>query len=268
MERFAPYRFTILHNPQINFYFQKWVFDQEEEVQRREAMAKRQATATAAPARLFTLTELSHKAEDAMLIRLLHRGEERRPRVLDYGMGSGEWPQMAKAYGSEVWGTDVDPRSTQAATESGIHFAKIEEMPGAYFDFINADQVFEHLPDPLATIKALASKLARGGHLKFSTPSDARIEDKIARLQSGGYTLDTFKKDFHALSPLSHINLFAAEAMRTLARAAGLEPFQVPLKTCYSVATGFHSLRQLKRNFYNPLKRHRSRGTWQFFVKP
>ena len=203
-----------------------------------------------------------------MLIRLLHPGEERRPRVLDYGMGSGDWPLMAKAYGSEVWGTDVDPRSAQAAAESGIRYGELETMPDGYFDFINADQVFEHLPDPLTTIKALASKLAPGGHLKLSTPADELIEPKIARLASGGYTLETFKKEFHALSLLSHINLFSASAMHALAQAAGLEPFQVPLKIAYATVTGFHSLRQLNRNFYNPWKRHRARSTWQFFVKP
>lgn len=202
-----------------------------------------------------------------MLIRLLHPDEKRRPRVLDYGMGSGEWPLMARAYGSEVWGTDVDPRSARAAAESGIRFGELESMPDGYFDFINADQVFEHLPDPLGTLQALCGKLAPGGHVKLSTPADEYIEQRIARLQAGRYTLAAFKEEFHALSPLSHINLYSAEAMQALGKAAGLEPFQLPLKTAYSTVTGFHSLRQINRNVYNPWKRHRARGTWQFFVK-
>ena len=261
-ERLAERRYVILHNPGIDFYFQRSVFDQEEEVQRREGIAgKRLET------RQLELSDLAHKAEDAMLVRLLHLAG--RPRVLDYGMGEGHWAVMARAYGSEVWGTDVDPRSKRVAEESGVRFAADPaELGDASFDFINADQVFEHLPDPLGVLRVLAAKLVRGGHLKISTPEDAGIEAKLARLRDGGYALDAFKREFHALSPLSHINLFTPASLRALAAAAGLEPFRVPLKTCYAVMTGFHSARQLNRNLYNPIKRHRARGTWQFFRKP
>ncbi|MDQ3622342.1 MAG: class I SAM-dependent methyltransferase, partial [Verrucomicrobiota bacterium] len=173
------------------------------------------------------------------------------------------------AYGSEVWGTDIDPRSARVAAESGVQFvADVAAVEDGYFDFINADQVFEHLADPVGVIRVLAAKLRRGGHLKTSTPADRRIEAKLARLNSGGYSLQLFKRDFHALSPLSHINLFSATSLGALAAAARLESFRVPLQMCYAVMTGFHSARQLNRNLYNPLKRYSARGTWQFFRKP
>ncbi len=261
-ERLAEQRYAILHNPAIDFYFQRAVFDQGEEVQRRQAIAERRAEV-----RLLGLSDLAHKAEDAMLVRLLH--PDARPRVLDYGMGEGHWAVMARAYGAEVWGTDVDPRSERVAGESGVRFAAdVAALEDGAFDFINADQVFEHLPDPLGVIRLLAAKLRSGGHCKISTPSDGGIEAKLARLNRGGYALETFKREFHALAPLSHINLFTAASLRALAAAAGLESFRVPLRTCYAVMTGFHSARQLNRNLYNPFKRHRARGTWQFFRKP
>ncbi len=261
-ERLAEQRYVILHNPEIDFYFQRAVFDQGEEVRRRQAIDERRVEV-----RLLGLSELAHKAEDAMLVRLLH--PDGRPRVLDYGMGDGHWAEMARAYDSEVWGTDVDPRSERVAAESGVQFvADVAVLEDGSFDFINADQVFEHLPDPLGVLRVLAAKLRRGGHLKISTPADRGIEAKLARLNSGGYELDDFKREFHALATLSHINLFTATSLRALAAAAGLENFRVPLRTCYAVMTGFHSARQFNRNLYNPLKRHRARGTWQFFRKP
>ncbi len=261
-DRLAHKRFTICHNPAIDFYFQRSVFDQGEEIERRQGIADRRTEE-----RLPALSELCHKAEDAMLIRLLHPNI--RPKVLDYGMGEGHWAIMAKAYGSDVWGTDVDPHSAQIAARSGIGFVTdLAALPDNSFDFINADQVFEHLPDPLGTLRQLVTKLRSGGHVKLSTPADLKIEEKLARLGRGGYALDEFKREFHALAPLSHINLFTATSLRALASAAGLNHFRVPLRTCYAVMSGFHSGRQINRNLYNPLKRYRARGTWQFFKKP
>lgn len=261
IERLADKRFVVFHNPSIDFYFQRFVMDQDEEVGRRVAIADRREI------RLLTLSELSHRAEDAMLIRLLH--PEGRPRVFDYGMGEGHWAVMASAYGAEVWGTDIDPRSKQVADKSGIHFVSgIEELEDNYFDFINADQVFEHLPDPLPILRQLVAKLRSGGHVKLTTPADRNIEQKLRRVgDDEGYSLPEFKRELHAMSPLSHINLFSQRSLTAMAERAGLEAFRVPLRTCYSVMTGFHSARQVNRNLYNPLKRFRARGTWQFFRK-
>src|SRR4051812_23909352 len=76
-ERLAKARFVILQNRAIGFRFQSLVFDQGEEVQRREGIAEKMA---AIPAKLYSLTELAHRAEDAMLIRLLAGELDRRPR--------------------------------------------------------------------------------------------------------------------------------------------------------------------------------------------
>jgi len=257
--------FVILHNPAIQFYFQKWVFDQEDEVKRRESIAAR---SDSQKPKLYSLTELSHKAEDAITIRLLFPKLERAPRVLDYGMATGEWLLMAKAYGAEAWGTDIDPRALIASAQSGLRFAAEDALPDGYFDFINADQVFEHLPYPLSTLSILAKKLAPGGFLKLSTPGDDGIEQKLNKLKNGDYTLKTFKEEFHALAPFSHINLFTAASLTALAAKVGLERYRLPLKTAYATMTDFHSARQVNRNLYNPFKRHKATQTWQYFRKP
>ncbi len=260
--RLAGQRYVVMHNPEIDFYFQRAVFEQSEEIERRQGIAERRTEV-----RVLSLSDLAHKAEDAMLVRLLQ--PEGRPRVFDYGMGEGHWIVMVRAYGAEAWGSDVDPRAETVAAESGVRFVADPAMlEDEYFDFINADQVFEHLPDPLGTLRVLAAKLRPGGYLKISTPADRKIEAKLAHFRAGDYALDVFLREFHALSPLSHINLFTARALRALAAAAGLESVRLPLRTCYSLMTGFHSARQLNRNLYNPFKRHRALGTWQFFRKP
>lgn len=256
--------YTVYFNPEVDFYFQRIVFsEQEEEIRRRQLASTNSSSAE----RVATLNDLCHKAEDAILIRLLFRNKG-RPRVLDFGMGGGEWALLAKAFGAEVWGTDIDPRSQIAANSFGIQFSNPVDLPDNFFDFINGDQVFEHLVDPLKWISCLVRKLVPGGHLKLSTPHDNRIENKFRRLAEGEYTeVKHFSEDFRALIPLHHINLFSRTSLIALARRAGLVHYQIPLPLSYAAIVGFHSLRQLNRNAYNPLKRHLARKTWQYFVK-
>jgi SAM-dependent methyltransferase len=259
--------FVVRENPEIGFWFQEGVLDEREMVQGSSATAERMSEAERF--RLFTLRELSHRAEDAILVRLLHRGSG-RPKVFDFGMSTGEWLLLAQAYGAEAWGTDIDPRSADVCRRHGMRFVTLEDAPEDTFDFINADQVVEHLADPLGAVRSLASKLARGGILKLTVPGDRKIRAKLGRLAAGGYDpgdVPGFLREFEGLSPLCHINLFTARSLVELGTRAGLRPFRIPLGTSYGAMTGFFSGKQWNRNLLHPWKRHRARGTWQFFVR-
>lgn len=261
-EQVAGREFRIYHDPRRDFFWQQFVLTNEEETERRTRVRQ-----TKSEARPPTLTEAVHKTEEAILLRLLTPAE--RPKVLDYGMGLGHWLLAMRAFGAEAWGTDIDPLSAVVAAENGLRFeANLDDLPDGYFDFINSDQVFEHLPDPLRHLERITPKLSPGGILKLSTPGDERMPGKLSRLARGGYSdLGEFQRDFDSLSPLCHINLFTARSLRALGEAAGLNPFRIPLKTGYGAMTGFFSPRQWNRNLYNPWKRSRASRTWQYFRK-
>jgi len=265
IEELAGQDFAIRYSPGIDFYFQQNVLEDSEEASRRERLAGKLAKEPVKKA--YSLAELSHKAEDALLIRLLHPGKD-HPKVFDFGMATGEWLLLAKGYGAEVWGTDLDPRAIEASQAHGIRFTTLEDAPDGFFDFINADQVFEHLPEPLRIGQILAQKLAPGGILKLTTPGDPEIQPKLERLGRGGYDdLKVFEREFFPLAPLSHVNLYTARSLRELGTQLGLTPYQIPLGMSYGAMTGFFSARQLNRNLIHPWKRHLAQGTWQFFVK-
>src|SRR5262249_44635808 len=68
---------------------------------------------------------------------------------LDFGMGWGDWCRMAKAYGCSVYGTELSQVRINYAKASGISVIGWEEIPQYQFDFINTEQVFEHIGHPL-----------------------------------------------------------------------------------------------------------------------
>lgn len=255
--------FRIYRNPSLDFYWQQLVMSNEEAVDHRDRIRKKNNEVPP-----LALTEASHKVEEAILLRLLV--DSKRPKVLDYGMGLGTWLLAMRAFGAECWGTDIDPLSKIIAKDNGLRFeGELDNLPEGYFDFINSDQVFEHLPDPLQHLQQIVRKLAPGGIIKLSVPGDSRMPRKLERLAGGAPPeVREFLSKSDALSPLCHINLFTPDSLRALGEAAGLESFRIPLKTAYATMTGFFSARQWNRNLYNPLKSHLGKRTWQYFRKP
>jgi SAM-dependent methyltransferase len=103
---------------------------------------------------------------------------------------------------------------------------KWDELSGRSFDFINSEQVFEHLTDPLGALKHLVSALAPGGMLKISVPDGRDVKKRLAL---GDWSAMDGPRSLLVVTPLQHINGFHREALLELARRAGLKPAALTL---------------------------------------
>lgn len=99
-------------------------------------------------------------------------------RILDAGCGTGVGTEYLIYLNpeAEIVGIDLSEKALDVAQKrcqqsgvvrSGVSFQQLHlenaaQLPGS-FDYINCVGVLHHLPDPIAGIKALASKLAAGG---------------------------------------------------------------------------------------------------------
>ncbi len=106
-----------------------------------------------------------------------HPGK-RKVRILDAGCGSGVGTEYIAHQNPEadIWAFDLSSQALQiaqarcrASQAPPVQFRElnvydIDQLPGQ-FDFINCVGMIHHLPDPVAGIQALASKLAAGGIL-------------------------------------------------------------------------------------------------------
>lgn len=129
-------------------------------------------------------------------------------RVLDFGMGWGFWARTAMALGHEVYGVEVSQKRIDYAEKFGIKAVKkIEDLPPVKFDFINAEQVFEHIPEPRKTLKKLIDRLKVGGIIHIAVPDGERIELMAAK---------------GPIQPLEHINCFTRKTLIRLANDMGL----------------------------------------------
>jgi len=155
------------------------------------------------------------------LMRLLP-GDPTQMRVLEYGMGWGYWSRMAQAHGLDVSGYELASERREYALAMGVKVVDELPPPGAHFECLYANQVFEHLPDPLASLRELCARLTPDGLVYIRVPDGRGIADRLAR--------HGWSSELDAIHPLEHINCFTRKTLIDLALRAGLRPLSPPLR--------------------------------------
>lgn len=141
-------------------------------------------------------------------------------KFLDFSMGWGHWCRIAQSFGCTVHGTEFSEARQAYARSQGVEVIDYEEIAANRYDFINTEQVFEHLPEIRQTLAYLASSLKPQGLLKISVPNGWDIKRRLAywdwRAAKGS------QNSLNPVAPLEHINCFNHASLVTLAQQAGL----------------------------------------------
>ncbi len=135
--------------------------------------------------------------------------------VLDYGMGWAGWARIARSLGCRSYGFDLAEERREHARSHGIE----TDIEGVKFDFINTEQLIEHVVDPGAMVGELASRLRPGGVLKISVPSQKGVRSTLRKLESGGQPVYS---EIMPIFPLEHVNCFSADGIAALGGRLGL----------------------------------------------
>ena len=136
-------------------------------------------------------------------------------RLLDYGCGAGGYVATMAAAGWRAEGMDLSEAAVAAGREAGltIHQGVLPgaELPSESYDAVTLWQVIEHLPSPLATLRALRDLLRPGGLLLVACP---RIDSLPARW---------FGACWHDLDLPRHLWHFTPATLTRHLESAGLE---------------------------------------------
>ena len=152
-------------------------------------------------------------------------------RVLDLGCGAAGFVRMAQSAAAEVVGVEPERRVREHWGRDMVLHANLEDA-GDNYDVVTAFHVVEHLPDPRATLQALATRLSSRGRLVIEVPSSA---DALLTL----YDSDAFQR-FTYWS--QHLYLFDAGTLRTLAAQAGLRVVSIQQFQRYPLSNHLHWL--------------------------
>ncbi len=144
--------------------------------------------------------------------------------VLDVGCGTGELMRSLAAAGWETRGTEPAAQIAAAGRADGLDIAV--STAGAFLDDWLAEgrprfgavtllNVLEHVPDPIALLRDVASVLAPGGCLVVRVPNDFNPLQRAALAALGGDAWWVVVPD--------HINYFDHETLRGVVDRLGFE---------------------------------------------
>lgn len=162
-------------------------------------------------------------------------------RVLDFGMGWGRWCKMASAFGIETFGVEISDERIQHAKKYGIQSLSLDALEKNSFDFINTDQVFEHIPNPNEVLQILESSLKPGGLLKISVPDGNLVKEKL-RIMNWDAPKN-HPDSLNIVAPLEHINCFTTKSIIDLAELNGLKWYFLPFYPLIDEVAGLPSLK-------------------------
>lgn len=154
-------------------------------------------------------------------------GEPTRLHVLDYGAGWGFWLDMAAAYGCVTYAAELSADSAGRSAQRH-QLVPAAALPVDRFDFINAEQVIEHVAEPLATVRALAAAVKPGGIVRISVPNGSSVASLLAHPDWAAPKGSAHS--LNAVAPLEHVNCFDHASLLQLGRRAGLQPYRFPVR--------------------------------------
>lgn len=164
-------------------------------------------------------------------------------KFLDFGMGWGLWVRMAEAFGVQAWGLERSESRMARAEQTGVKLVDPDRLGDYSFDFINTEQVFEHLAEPLPVARLLSSLLAKDGILKISVPNGIRVRRNLA---IGAWTAPKGSPhNLYDVLPLEHINCFLHRSLVALGERAGLRPVPIPARLRYRYMPTWERLSRL-----------------------
>jgi SAM-dependent methyltransferase len=196
--------------------------------------------------------------------------KQKKLKVLDYGMGHGRWLEAAYVHGHHPFGYEYDVHRNERP--NAIYTAiELDEITKHQFDFINTEQVFEHLAEPLETLQMLAKALRPGGLVRISVPSAIETRGKVHQNMLLDFSHTQKKLPMKPLEPLQHLNLYAGKAMASMAAQAGLQPWFPPLSWLIGSKQDWSSLKKVAYNLLQPTKiqvLYKHQSPMRYFVKP
>ncbi len=205
-------------------------------------------------------------AQEILLVIAYLGKPAHRLTFLDLGMGWGLWAAMARAFGCQCLGVEISPSRIAHARSLGLDVISFDEIGNHRYDFINCEQVFEHLPDPLNTLNLLGKVLKSGGLIKINVPDGTGFRRKLE--PENWFSGAGAHRRLNPVSPLEHINCFNRSSLLLMGHLAGLKTVTLPLHIQWRTWVNLKGLKGMVKGLLRPVyHRYIRRRTYLFFTR-
>jgi SAM-dependent methyltransferase len=159
---------------------------------------------------------LTNQYDNLQLRALARIDVNRKARILDVGCGSGLLLRDLRDLGYEnLLGVDrFTPRSMNAENGVRVMKGKLQDLIGTTWDVIMFHHSFEHMPEPVETLRLTTGLLTPDGHC-------------LIRIPVLGWAWEHYGVRWAQLDAPRHLFLHTDKSFRLLAGKAGFEVHQV-----------------------------------------
>jgi SAM-dependent methyltransferase len=207
------------------------------------------------------MPELAHNWQVMKRFRQPQAGD----RLLDVGCQTGEFGLIAQRDRVQPFGAELSPEYAATAQRrwgpgSSVNTELLHDRSytAGQFAYISTFETLEHMLDPIAALRRMASWLTEDGILALSVPSadyfvlKTRLVNSIRHPALGRFLQRGFQPG--CLIPHTHIYTFSGQATRLSVRQAGLEILDLDVTGWYGRLSGLNRLtswaaRQSKERF-------------------
>jgi len=105
--------------------------------------------------------------------RVMDRTRYKRGNVIDIGCGTGEFLELFKLAGWQVYGVEVSDYCIQKCNERGITMVEIDYLDDGLAELVIMRGVLQHIDDPFGALRHARRMLANGGMLSILAQPDA-----------------------------------------------------------------------------------------------
>ncbi len=175
--------------------------------------------------RVIGLVTLRERNFERILDRLALLASPAQRALLEVGCAHGWFLAAARRRGYAATGIEPDALVAAQAISHGydvtIGYFPDALKPGATYDFIVFNDVFEHLPDPRAALAACRQRLRPSGLLVLNLPSSRGVVFRLAALLARCGIRQPYERLWQKGYPSPHLSYFHPDALTKLAERAG-----------------------------------------------
>jgi len=135
-------------------------------------------------------------------------------KLLDIGCGNGEYLNMAKQFGWDAYGIELNEKAVNVARSIGLQVKKESAEKTGYktcfFDIVRMWNVLEHLISPKKALSEVVRILKKGGYILTYTPNFNSIDKKY------------FGEYWASLEVPRHLHFFSIKSLKFYFNQVGL----------------------------------------------
>ena len=240
------YQERVFNETGLSLLYNKWLFEgDKEEFDVAES----------------TLKRFLYYSQELLTIAKLFNKDIKDIKLLDYGMGKGQWCSVARDMGYDVTGTEVSDDLLENGKSLGLKVEPLSDFAKNKYDLINTEQVFEHLSKPLDVLDQLKSALEPGGIVKISVPYGTNVDKRIPSMD---WAVPRSHRNFLIpITPAAHINTYSQKSIIKMGEQLGFKPVTPSIFSEYSLLSAI-TFKDFLKSIARPVYRRYKKVTYLF----